>query len=68
MVNVESNSPVAVVNFVDEQVTREIVTIQTAVELVAGQQYKISMSFLSTLNNELRGFYRSSYVEDGVKK
>ena len=66
--NVESNSPVAVVNFNDEQATREIVTIQTAVELVAGQKYKISMNFLSTLNGELRGFYRSSYVEDGVRK
>ena len=62
------NSSVEVVNFVDEQATREIVTIQTAIELVVGQQYKISMSFVSTLNSDLRGFYRSSYMEDGVRK
>ena len=68
MVNVEINSSVEVVNFVDEQATREIVTIQTAIELVVGQQYKISMSFVSTLNSDLRGFYRSSYMEDGVRK
>ena len=68
MVNVDINSSVEVVNFVDEQATREIVTIQTAIELVVGQQYKISMSFVSTLNSDLRGFYRSSYMEDGVRK
>ena len=68
MVNVEINSSVEVMNFVDEQATREIVTIQTAIELVVGQQYKISMSFVSTLNSDLRGFYRSSYMEDGVRK
>ncbi len=64
----ETNSPIALVNFIDEQSTREIITIQTAVELMEGKQYKISMSFLSTLNDELRGFYRSSYVEDDVRK
>ena len=68
MVKVDINSSVEVVNFVDEQATREIVTIQTAIELVVGQQYKISMSFVSTLNSDLRGFYRSSYMEDGVRK
>jgi aminopeptidase N len=64
----ESNSPIAMVNFIDEQSSREIVTIQTAVPLALGKRYKISMSFLSTLNNELRGFYRSSYVEEGERK
>ena len=64
----ESNSPMAVVNFFDEQLSREIVTIQTAVQLVVGKRYKISMNFISTLNDELRGFYRSSYVDGGERK
>ena len=47
---------------------RQIVTIQLASQLIPGQQYKISMNFVAVLNNELRGFYRSTYEEDGVTK
>ena len=59
---------VNIVNYVDEQTTREIITFQTSSPLTAGRQYKISMKFISILNNDLRGFYRSSYVENGVTK
>ena len=55
-------------NFYDEQSTREIVTIRTAGRLMAGKRYKISIDFVSNLNDELRGFYRSSYMENGVRK
>lgn len=68
VLDLNSGSPLAVSNFVDEQTTREIVTIQTASTLTAGKRYKISMDFISILNDELRGFYRSSYMENGVKK
>lgn len=68
MLDLTTNSPLAIVGFVDEQDTREIVTIKTAGQLIAGRRYKISMDFTSILNDELRGFYRSSYMEDGVKK
>lgn len=65
----ESNSPIGLVRLVDEQKTpREVVTIQTAGKLTAGKHYKISMDFVSILNDELRGFYRSSYMENGVRK
>ena len=56
------------VNFVDEQSSREMITIQTGNPLTVGRQYKISMNFVSILNAQLRGFYRSSYVEDGITK
>ena len=36
--------------------------------LTSGKQYKISMDFTAELNNDLRGFYRSTYEEDGVSK
>ncbi|KAI9561562.1 hypothetical protein GHT06_012521 [Daphnia sinensis] len=68
VLDLTTNSPLAIVDFVDEQVTREIVTIKTATPLTAGNRYKISMDFTSILNDELRGFYRSSYMENGVKK
>ena len=55
-------------DFKDEQDAREIVTIILTEELKAGTVYKISMDFISKLNDELRGFYRSSYEENGVKK
>lgn len=54
--------------FVDEQAEREIITIQMKQTLVAGNSYRISMNFVSILNTDLRGFYRSSYVEDEKTK
>lgn len=68
ILDMQTNSPLAVVDYFDEQSTREIITIQTASMLGAGKRYKISMSFKSTLNDDLRGFYRSSYIEEGVRK
>lgn len=68
MLDLATNSPLAITNFVDEQTTREIVTIKTAAQLTAGNRYKISMDFTSILNDEMRGFYRSSYMENGVRK
>lgn len=59
---------VPVANFIDEQSSREIVTIQVSRPLAVGRQYVVSMSFISILNNLLAGFYRSSYVENGVTK
>lgn len=64
----EPNKQIAIAKYVDEQVTREIVTFQTESQLVEGKQYKIKMSFTATMNNELLGFYRSSYVDEGVTK
>ena len=52
----------------DQQIQREIVTITLKKELVVGEKYKISMKFISYLNDELRGFYRSKYEENGVTK
>ena len=68
MIDTETGSPLAVDGFVDNQNTVEMITIQTIAQLVAGKQYKVSMSFISILNDQLHGFYRSSYVENGVTK
>ena len=45
-----------------------MITIQTAVQLEEGKSYKVAMNFTAVLNNKNRGFYRSSYVENGVTK
>ena len=45
-----------------------MITVQTGNPLTVGRQYKISIKFTSILNAILRGFYRSSYVEDGITK
>jgi aminopeptidase N len=66
--DLSNNNPLTMVDFIDEQSTREIVTIRTAEKLMAGKRYKISMDFVSILNDELRGFYRSSYMENGVRE
>lgn len=53
----------------DEQKTREMYTISTAPSrLEKGKRYRIRMDFISYLNDALRGFYRSSYEENGVTK
>jgi hypothetical protein len=64
----QTGNPISVVDFIDEQSTREIITIQVSRPLTAGKQYKITMKFISILNALLAGFYRSSYVENGVTK
>lgn len=58
----------AVVGYIDEQITREIITIQTAAELLPGERFVISIKFTAVLNDQLHGFYRSSYLEDGNRK
>ena len=68
MIDRETNNPIAVSGFVDNQTTVEMITIQTVGKLMAGKSYTVSMSFISFLNDQLRGFYRSSYVENGVTK
>jgi aminopeptidase N len=64
----ENNTPFEVVSLIDQQTEREIITINLKTSLVDGKTYKISMKFVSILNDELRGFYRSTYEENGVTK
>jgi aminopeptidase N len=64
----ENNTPFEVVSLIDQQTEREIITINLKTALTVGKKYKISMKFVSILNDELRGFYRSTYEENGVTK
>lgn len=68
MVDAETGNPIALIGFVDNQDTVEMITIQTAMQLEAGKSYNVSISFTSFLNDQLHGFYRSSYLENGVTK
>ena len=50
---------------------REFYIIHLEEEMVGTaflNEYDLSMDFVSSLNDKLVGFYRSSYVEDGVTK
>ena len=50
---------------VDQNNISETITIQVGRPgLLAGKQYNLSISFVSILNDELRGLYRSSYVNE----
>ena len=68
VVAVSNNNPLVVTNFIDEQSNRQFITVQVASPLLVGQQYKISIKFVSILSALMRGFFRSSYVENGVTK
>ena len=60
-----------VANLTDQNNINETITIQVGSPgLLAGKQYKLSISFVSILNDELRGLYRSSYLDENghIKK
>jgi len=53
----------------DEQETREMYTVQISPpDMDVGGIFEISITFTSMLNDELRGFYRSRYDDNGVTK
>ncbi len=64
----DTNSPMALREFTNEQSTRGMITITTADQLLPNMKYKITIQYTSVLNNLSRGFYRSSYEENGVTK
>ncbi len=68
MRNIATNTLLNIVNFIDEQSSREVITVQVSTPLTVGQNYRIAIKFISILNAQLRGFYRSSYVENGQTK
>ncbi|EFX81628.1 hypothetical protein DAPPUDRAFT_317254 [Daphnia pulex] len=63
-----TGNPIPVVNFIDEQSTRELITLQVSQPLTVGGRYKITMKYISVLNTLLTGFYRSDYEENGEVK
>uniref|UniRef100_A0A669DTI5 Aminopeptidase n=1 Tax=Oreochromis niloticus TaxID=8128 RepID=A0A669DTI5_ORENI len=46
----------------------EFLVIQLGSRLSAGASYSLYTEFLGELADDLEGFYRSEYIEDGVKK
>jgi hypothetical protein len=69
VVDVAAGIDLNVAPLIDEQSTREIITIPVAPpSLQTGKQYKIIMKFVSKLNDQLRGLYRSRYEENGQTK
>lgn len=64
----DTNSPMLLRDFTDEQSTRGIITIVPFDQLVPNTKYKIIIKYMSVLNDFKRGFYRSSYEENGVNK
>ncbi|CAB3366331.1 Hypothetical predicted protein [Cloeon dipterum] len=47
---------------------RHFLDIFLAEELVLEEEYEIVISFIGILNDEMEGFYRSNYFEDGEEK
>lgn len=69
MIDLLAESDLLIDRFIDEQTTRQIITIQLVNALQPGKQYRISMKFVSLLRGDyFGGFYRSSYLENGVRK
>lgn len=64
LIDVTENVEIPAIKHYDEQVLREIYTVEVSNLLVVGREYKLSMKFTAIMNDDLRGFYRSSYIED----
>ena len=64
----DTNSPMDLGDFTNEQNTTGMIMITTVDQLVPNIKYKITIKYTSVLNDLSRGFYRSSYVENGVTK
>lgn len=47
---------------------RQFYVAHLKMNLEKGKQYKIAMNFIGYLNDNLDGFYRSSYTDDQGKK
>lgn len=67
MTDVGTNQIMTISSILEDR-SREFLIISTNAGLVAGRQYQLSITFISILNDELRGFYRSSYTEKGAVK
>jgi hypothetical protein len=47
---------------------RHFFDINLPSELTAGSNYTVSINFVGKLNDDMEGFYRSNYFEDGEEK
>jgi len=68
VLDLSSQLELEVDNFSDDQETKETISVGLVNELEPGKKYKISMKFVAILNDDLQGFYRASYMENGTKK
>ena len=48
--------------------SREFYVIKLLQPIVKGDKYRVTIDFVSKLNNGLSGFYRSSYINENGKK
>ena len=59
---------VAIQSYTEDK-TRQLLVIGIKNDtLRVGKFYRLSINFISQLNDKLHGFYRASYVEEGVKR
>lgn len=50
------------------EATTQYMVLQLNGMLASGQRYRLYTEFTGELADDLAGFYRSEYIEDGVKK
>ncbi len=72
VVQSDNNLPLNVEDIIVDEVHQMVIinigTPHYGTQLIAGSKYRITMNFISYLTDNLVGFYRSSYIENGVRK
>ncbi|XP_017572753.1 aminopeptidase Ey [Pygocentrus nattereri] len=63
-----SDAPAPAISSTRMEVTTQYLVIQLNGKLKAGRSYELFTEFIGELADDLAGFYRSEYFEDGVRK
>lgn len=66
----ETGDEVEVVDVIrtDPADDRHFLDVSLAADLEVGSNYTLNINFIGKLNDDMEGFYRSNYFEDGVEK
>jgi Peptidase M1 N-terminal domain len=64
----ETGEEIEVVDVTLQTDDRHFLEISLASDLAVSNNYKLDINFVGKLNDDMEGFYRSNYFEDGIEK
>jgi len=69
VVDVATNQHVGIARIIEDPERQFLVLVSDVADVFdVGRQYQLSIQFMSFLKDDLRGFYRTSFVQNGQTK
>lgn len=69
VVDVATNQLVGIARIIEDPERQFLVLVSDVADVFdVGRQYQLSIQFMSFLKDDLRGFYRTSFVQNGQTK